>query len=102
MSKVTSKLQVTVPKAVADQYGIRPGEELDWVPAGDAIRVIPATRRKMSEKELTLRQRLELFDRATERQRQRNERLRKRNEGRKLPVTRGWTREEIYSRDLPD
>ena len=41
MAKVTSKLQLTVPKAIADRYGIRPGDELDWVPAGDAIRVIP-------------------------------------------------------------
>ena len=28
MAKVTSKLQLTVPKAIADQYGIRPGDEL--------------------------------------------------------------------------
>ena len=28
MPKVTSKLQLTVPKAIADQYGIRPGNEL--------------------------------------------------------------------------
>jgi bifunctional DNA-binding transcriptional regulator/antitoxin component of YhaV-PrlF toxin-antitoxin module len=28
MSKVTSKLQLTVPKAIADQYGIRPG--MSW------------------------------------------------------------------------
>ena len=38
MSKVTSKLQLTVPKAIADKYGIRPGDELDWVAAGDSIR----------------------------------------------------------------
>lgn len=30
MSKVTSKLQVTIPKAVADHYGIRPGDEVRW------------------------------------------------------------------------
>lgn len=101
MSKVTSKLQLTLPKAVADQYGIRPGDELDWVPAGDAIRVIPVTRKKRTEKDLTLRQRLELFDQATERQRQRNESWRKRHDGRRPPAARGWTREEIYSRDLP-
>jgi AbrB family looped-hinge helix DNA binding protein len=41
MSRVTSKLQVTVPKAIAERYGIRPGDEIDWVPAGDAIRVVP-------------------------------------------------------------
>ncbi|MEK7258043.1 MAG: SUMF1/EgtB/PvdO family nonheme iron enzyme, partial [Bacteroidota bacterium] len=31
MAKVTSKLQVTVPKIIADQYGIRPGDEIEWV-----------------------------------------------------------------------
>ena len=31
MSKVTSKLQVTVPKAAAERYGIRPGDAIDWV-----------------------------------------------------------------------
>ena len=39
MAKVTSKLQLTVPKAIADQYGIKPGDELEWVPAGESIRV---------------------------------------------------------------
>ena len=34
MAKVTSKLQVTVPKAIADHYGIRPGDEIQWIPAG--------------------------------------------------------------------
>ena len=42
MSKVTSKLQVTVPKVIAEQYGIRPGDDIDWVSAGDSIRVIPS------------------------------------------------------------
>ena len=37
MAKVTSKLQVTVPKAIAEQYSIRPGDEIDWAPAGDVI-----------------------------------------------------------------
>jgi AbrB family looped-hinge helix DNA binding protein len=39
MAKVTRKLQVTLPKAIAEQYGIRPGDELDCVPAGDSIRI---------------------------------------------------------------
>ena len=34
MAKVTSKRQLTVPKFIADQYGIKPGDQLDWVPAG--------------------------------------------------------------------
>ena len=40
MAKVTSKLQLTLPKAIADQYKIRPGDDLDWLPAGEAIRVV--------------------------------------------------------------
>ena len=65
MSKVTSKLQVSVPKSLADQYGIRPGDDLQWEAAGDIIRVIP-TRRVVAER--TRHERLSLFDQATHRQ----------------------------------
>ena len=37
---VTSKLQLTVPKAIADQYGIRPGDELQWIAAGEALSLL--------------------------------------------------------------
>ena len=40
MAKVTSKLQVTVPKALAEKYAIRPGDEIAWEAAGDVIRVV--------------------------------------------------------------
>jgi AbrB family looped-hinge helix DNA binding protein len=46
MPKVTSKLQLTVPKTIADQFGIRPGDELQWAAAGDAIRVTPLRKRQ--------------------------------------------------------
>lgn len=36
MARVTSKLQVTIPKVVADRYQIGPGAELVFEPAGDA------------------------------------------------------------------
>jgi AbrB family looped-hinge helix DNA binding protein len=91
MAKVTSKLQVTVPKAIAEQYGIHPGDEIEWVAAGDAIRVVPPGR-KTSALDATLR--LKLFDAATERQRLRQS-------GRPKPRTgrdRGWKREELYLR----
>ncbi len=39
MSKVTSKLQVTIPKVIANQYGIKPGDEIEFLPAGESIRV---------------------------------------------------------------
>jgi AbrB family looped-hinge helix DNA binding protein len=90
MGKVTSKLQVTVPKAIADQFKIRPGDELDWIPAADAIRVVPAALRQIAPDAAA---RLRLFDRATERQ-----------QGRQSPDRataakhRGWRREDLYTR----
>src|SRR3989304_899445 len=66
MSRVTSKLQVTVPKAIADRYGIRPGDEIQWVAAGETIRVVPPGRQVQG---VGREMRLKLFDAATERQR---------------------------------
>ena len=90
MAKVTSKYQVTVPKAIAERYSIRPGDDIDWVPAGDVIRVIPSGRQAAPEDRES---KLHLFDQATERHRRR--RL-----GRnvKRPHDRGWTREDLYGR----
>jgi antitoxin component of MazEF toxin-antitoxin module len=89
--KVTSKLQVTVPKALADRYHIEPGDEIGWEAAGDAIRVVPSRRRRMDPAA-----RLKLFDQATARQREREA---------AGPVTRvaerGWTREDLYDRGRP-
>ena len=91
MAKVTSKLQVTLPKALADRYGIRPGDDIEWVAAGDSIRIVPSGRAVSPALDPTLR--LKLFDAATERQRRRQAR-------RKLPVARdrGWKREDLYRR----
>jgi bifunctional DNA-binding transcriptional regulator/antitoxin component of YhaV-PrlF toxin-antitoxin module len=88
---VTSKLQVTIPKAIARRYGIQPGQEIDWLQAGEAIRVVPqAGGRRASDRH----RRLELFDRATERQRAR--------EATAPPPgaadDRGWAREQLYRR----
>jgi AbrB family looped-hinge helix DNA binding protein len=89
MAKVTSKLQVTVPKALADRFGIAPGDQIDWEPAGDAIRVVPA--RKRASREAAARVRL--FDHATRRQKEREA---------ARPATpaaeRGWTRDDLYDR----
>jgi AbrB family looped-hinge helix DNA binding protein len=38
MAKVTSKYQVTLPRAIADRYDIHPGDRIDWVAAGEVIR----------------------------------------------------------------
>jgi len=86
---VTSKLQVTIPKAIADEYGIEPGVEVDWLPAGDAIRVVP---RSEAVKRTDTERRIELFDRATERQRARHSGRRPTGE------SRGWSRDELYVR----
>ena len=90
MAKVTSKLQVTVPRKIAEQYHIQPGDEIDWVAAGEVIRVIPPGKVAASEgRESQLR----WFDQATERQR-------KRSVGRAVGgrSERGWTREDLYGR----
>jgi AbrB family looped-hinge helix DNA binding protein len=92
MSKVTSKLQVTLPKALADQFDIRPGDEIDWEPAGDAIRVVPAG---VVPADVDREQRLRVFDAATRRQAERQAGARPR---RKAGGDRGWTREELYRR----
>lgn len=89
MARVTSKFQVTVPRAIADEYGIKPGDDIGWVAAGDVIRVIPPDRQtKESDTEVRLR----LFDQAT-----------KRIAGRKRRASRpsarrGWKREDLYTR----
>jgi AbrB family looped-hinge helix DNA binding protein len=93
MARVTSKLQVTIPKAVADRYGIRPGDEIEWVPAGEGIRVMPAAR--PSERD-GIEWRLELFDRASERQRARDA-----GRAAEEPGERGWSRAELYERARP-
>ena len=91
MSKVTSKLQVTVPKAIADLYRIRPGDEIEWTPAGEAIRVIPRKRSKSAGDRAA---KLKLFDESVARQRKRDLAW-----GRvPTPKDRGWTREELYVR----
>lgn len=97
MARVTSKLQVTIPRAIADKYGIAPGQEVEWLPAGDAIRVVPhASREKKDDRAL----RLELFDAATERQRGRESagRVEGTTESESTRAERGWHREDLYDR----
>jgi AbrB family looped-hinge helix DNA binding protein len=96
MAKVTSKLQVTIPKRIADEYGIAPGDDVEFVPAGDSIRLVPAGGRKSDL--LSLEERLRLFDEDTARQREREK-------GMKLPAEppkeRDWKREDLYTRGKP-
>jgi len=92
LAKVTSKLQVTLPKALARQYRIAPGDEILWVAAGDSIRVVPVGVPQAVE---TPASRLRLFDAATARQ---NERARRGSKPSLKPKDRGWKREELYRR----
>src|SRR5215831_16477059 len=101
MSKVTSKLQVTVPKAIADQYGIRPGVELEWVAAGDSIRAIPRAPRRWGATTVDVEERLKLFHQILARQREREAQPRKRKSARTKEspwkpheIERGWRRED--------
>lgn len=93
MSKVTSKLQVTIPKRLAEQFSVRPGSEVDWEAAGDAIRLIPRGKRDTKRPVDALA----IFDAAT-----------LRLQGRQVRVVpsggdqRGWTREELYDRGSAD
>ena len=97
MAKITSKLQVTVPKAVAERYRIRPGDEVTFEPAGEVIRIVPV-RPQGVEQTLSTEDRLALYDGATARQRERERKVR----ARPVPATRGWHREDLYERGNAD
>jgi bifunctional DNA-binding transcriptional regulator/antitoxin component of YhaV-PrlF toxin-antitoxin module len=89
MAKVTSKLQVTPPKTMAERHGIAPGDRIDFESAGDVIRVVPS--RRSSPRDVG--QCLRLSDRATARQRAHD---------RARPAAaandRGWSRDRLYAR----
>jgi AbrB family looped-hinge helix DNA binding protein len=104
MPKVTSKLQLTVPKKIADQYGIRPGDELEWIPAGESIRVELVRRKAKAGHELTTAEKLALFDANTKWLDELQAEELKKNQGNRVTrENRGWTREELYDdeRGLP-
>ena len=90
MTRVTGKFQITLPKRLVDAFGIRVGDEVELVAAGDAIRIVPANANRSG---LSMEERLRLFDEATQR-------MKKRAREKKLPPAsdRGWSREELYDR----
>jgi AbrB family looped-hinge helix DNA binding protein len=94
MAKVTSKLQVTVPKTIADRFGIRPGDEIEWRVEGASIRVVTGA----VTARLSTADRLASFDESSTWQEARNRDWRKNHGARKPPADRGWTREELYTR----
>lgn len=93
MAKITSKLQVTIPKALAERFGLKPGDEVEWVASGRDIRLVPKT--AGLHQRLNAKDRLWVFDQATERLKARELELGV------TPATsqeRDWTREELYDR----
>jgi len=96
MSKVTSKLQVTIPKAVAELHGIVPGSEIVFESAGESIRVHRVCEDTVEYqcKTTEIEFRLRLFDEATERQQKRVASQRALQGAEKH---RGWKRADLYS-----
>jgi AbrB family looped-hinge helix DNA binding protein len=98
VAKVTSKLQVTIPKAVATAHGITPGTEIQFESAGDTIRVRVVGRRRPQP---TIQDRLRSFDSATARQRERDKKFRRAYPELLEAKDRGWRREDLYVRGIP-
>jgi AbrB family looped-hinge helix DNA binding protein len=95
MSRVTSKLQVTIPKVIADKYRIRPGDEVRWEVREPGPMMIPeaSVRARLAPEERVARLRgLMEFVRASQ-------------EGHRWPRRRkrDWTRQDLYEppRGLP-
>jgi len=97
MAKVTSKLQVTIPKAVADSHGIEPGTELAFESADETIRVRILDRRDGAVSDEADRQaRIRAFDESTERQRARDRSLTEAHPELVEAGGRGWSRADLY------
>jgi AbrB family looped-hinge helix DNA binding protein len=90
MAKVTGKLQITLPKALADRCGIRVGDELEIRGVGRSIQI---DRRARQDSNVLVADRLAQFDSATRRQR-----ARQTGRARVSARSRGWTREDLYTR----
>ncbi|HUF72355.1 MAG TPA: AbrB/MazE/SpoVT family DNA-binding domain-containing protein [Gammaproteobacteria bacterium] len=95
MAKVTSKLQITIPKRIAEQYGIKPGDELEFVPRPGGIRLVPAG--AWSGPKLSPEERQRLFRASMAYVDKRAQELG--IEPKEDESERDWTREELYTRD---
>lgn len=89
MAKVTSKLQVTIPKSLAREYRLKPGDDIEWSGGADAIHITRSGEQPSTD---SIAARLKHFDQATSRQKARQKTVPKRSGG------RGWTREDLYRR----
>lgn len=43
MAKVNSKLQIKLPKRLAEAHGIVPGDQIEFESSGDDIRIVTGT-----------------------------------------------------------
>ena len=100
MSKVTSKLQITLPKSIATRFHIKPGDEIQWEAAGDTIKIIAAQKQKRPH--AMPDDRLKLFDQATARQQEREATLDQETLAASARAGRGWTRSDLYDRGSAD
>ena len=91
MAKITSKYQVSIPRTLADQLAIKPGDDIHWRIAGEELRITPVRPRQR----LSIEERLQRFDDVTRRLEGRTHKLQRVAEG----TGRGWTREDLYDRD---
>lgn len=93
MARVTGKFQITLPKRLVDSYGIRIGDDVEIVAAGESIAIVPA---RTLTPLLSPEERLRHFDQATRRQEARQS-----GEPPAAAADRGWGREELYTRGRP-
>ncbi len=91
---MTSKLQVTLPKAIADFHRIQPGTEIQFESAIDCIRIFVG----QSRGTLPLEEKLRLLGIARTRQQLRNKNFHRKAK----PVRRGWKRDDLYQRGATD
>lgn len=96
MAKVTSKLQTTLPKRLAEAHGISPGDRIEFESSGDDIRIVTEAGKKSCE--LSREGRLQLFDEATRRIQERSRHLSESAQ----PGPRGWQRDDLYRRGSSD
>jgi len=96
MAKVNSKLQITLPKRLAEAHGIAPGDRIEFESSGDDIRIVTDAKKRSCE--LSREERLRLFDEATRRIQERAKHLPESVR----PGQRDWQREDLYRRGSSD
>ena len=79
-------------RSIGQESGTKPAKRIECAPGAEAIRVVPIPRQPADS---SMTERLCSFDRATERQRLRQQGKKPRSDG----TARGWTRAELYRDD---